>query len=143
MKRAVFLVVVFAMFALSGCALTMKDIPVIGAPAPRETGPGADVSLGMTRAQVTGVMNKLVTVGFEVDPAAGVTKAIQINSLYSSEVLTVDTQLYQVDYYIVDTHKAQMRIADADLFPVAFRNDILTAKGQPDVAALKERSQGK
>ena len=130
----------FSMAALSGCALTMKDVPLLNPPV-QETGPGAGISLGMTREQVTAVMSKLVTVGFEVDPSSGVTNAIQINSLYSAEVLTLGTQTYQVDYYIVDTQKAQIKIADADLFPVVFLNNILAAKGQAELTALKEKNK--
>ena len=132
----------FVMVALNGCALTMKDVPLLN-PPPQETGPGAGISLGMTREQVTAAMNKLVTVGFEVDSSSGVTKAIQINSLYSSEVLTLGSQEYQVDYYIVDTQKAQTQIADADLFPVVFQKNILAAKGPAEFTALKEKYKRK
>ncbi|MBF0122562.1 MAG: hypothetical protein HQL21_04015 [Candidatus Omnitrophica bacterium] len=143
MKKNIFIFVLFSMMALSGCALTMKDVPLLGASATQEAGPGSGISLGMTREQVTAVMNKLVTVGFEIDSSSGVTKAIQINSLYSAEVLTLGPQAYQVDYYIVDTQKAQTRIADADLFPVVFQNNILAAKGQAELTALKEKYQSK
>ena len=133
---------IFLMAAFSGCTLTMKDVPLI-APPVQETGPGAGISLGMMREQVTAAMGKLVTVGFEADPSTGATKAIQINSLYSSEVLTLGEQVFQVDYYIVDTQKAQTKIADADLFPVIFKDNILAGKGQADLAALKEKYKSK
>ena len=143
MRKNTFLLMIFSTAVMNGCALTMKDVPLIGASPSQETGPGSGISLGMTREQVTAVMNKLVTVGFEVDSSAGVTKAIQINSLYSSEMLTLSGLPYQVDYYIVDTEKAQTKVADADLFPVVFQNNILAAKGQAELAALKEKYKSK
>ncbi len=138
MKKKMVFLMGLAMFALNGCALTMKDVPVIGPAIVEETGPGAGISLGMTREQVIAVMDKPVTVGFEFDASTGLTKAIQISSLYSSEVLTLGERAYLVDYYIVDTQRAQTRIADADLYPVVFLNDILAAKGRAELQALKE-----
>lgn len=139
MKRTTFLSMIVAVVALNGCALTMKDVPLIGPSVSQEKGPGSGISLGMTREQVTAVMSKPVIVGFEVDSSSGVTKAIQINSLYSAEMLTLGSLAYQVDYYIVDTEKAQTHVVDADLFPVVFQNNILAAKGQAEFTALKEK----
>lgn len=128
----------FLAVSFGGCTLTVKAPPVAAPAIPAQE----RISLGMTRDAVTAVMSRPVTVGFEIDPATGTSHPIEVGSLFSSEILSLGAETYLVDYYIVDAEKAQVQIADADLFPVVFRNDLLVAKGQDGLKAIKEKSAG-
>ncbi|MBF0388405.1 MAG: hypothetical protein HQL20_11265 [Candidatus Omnitrophica bacterium] len=132
-KRAFmrYLVIIFLLLAVNGCALLPNTslVPVVQA-APEPT-------LGMTRAQVTAIMSRTVTIGYEVDPVSGAVKPLEINSLYSTEMLTVGNDFYLVDSFITGPAKAGIPVTEAELTPMIFKNDLLCGKGRSALAAIK------
>ena len=132
MKR---IMLFLAVVLLTGCA----SLPETGSVPPL----AGKVTLGMTRPEVVAIMDTMVTVGFEIDPLTGADKPVEAKNLYSTEILSLAASVYQVDRYIVRSVNGLASIAEADLFPVVYRNNILVAKGQDGVKALKDKEHEK
>lgn len=121
---------------VSGCTTVgIKENTVVMAPAD----PFVKVVVGMTHAEAAALLEGKVTVGYEVDPATSVVRAVEASRLYSSEVLPVGTQIYQVDQYIVHDAAEGDGSVETDLFPLAYKDGILVAKGLLAVEALKTK----
>lgn len=94
------------------------------------------VTLGMTRAAVSSIMDARVVVGHEIDPDAGVFRPVEAQNLYSAELVKINDISYQVDRYIVRSPSAGDRVAEADLFPVVYKYGLVVATGRDGLAAL-------
>ena len=124
----------------SGCAIITSgpSSPQTGATAlPREL----QLKVGMSQAEVAAIMDRSVTVGFEVDPATGASKPIQARSLYSSEFLALGNKTYQVDKYIIRDNNGIAVTTEDLLFPVVFERGLLVAKGRAGLEQLKQQKQ--
>ena len=131
------LCVLLLVFFVSGCATVgIKDnAGQTGVSAAAD--PFVKVVVGMTHAEVVALLDGKVTVGYEVDPATGAVRSIEASRLYSSEVLSAGAQSYQVDQYIAHDAAEGAVNVEADLFPLAYKDGILVAKGSFAVDALK------
>ncbi len=128
---------VLLVLLVSGCATVGIKESVAPIEAVKAPGPFVKVVVGMTHAEVVELLNGKVTVGYEVDPATGAVHSIEASRLYASEVLSVGSQSYRVDQYIAhDTSEGAANV-EADLFPLAYKDGILIAKGLLAVEALK------
>jgi len=116
----------------AGCVTVPNSIvPVNTAAQPSER-----VTLGMTRAMVSSIMDARVAVGYEVDPDTGVLKSVEAQNLYSSEIVKINELVYQVDRYIVRPPAAGAHMAETELFPVVYRYGLVVAVGREGLAAL-------
>ncbi len=127
-----FLMLMLLVFVGAGCATL--SVPV--AMTPVIALPQEQLTPGMTRAEAVAVMAAQVVVGYEADPASGVFKPVKAQNLYSAELITVKGTTYQVDRYIV-REPAPGTPVDLDiLFPVVYKDGILTAKGRDGLAGI-------
>jgi hypothetical protein len=126
------------MMACSGCASITSGpfAPQAGTTAvPREL----QLKIGMSQAEVSAIMDRVVTVGYELDPATGASKPVEARSLFSTEFLTQGNKSYQIDKYIVlDDNGIAVTVEDL-LFPVVFERGLLVAKGRVGLEQLKNR----
>ncbi len=122
---------------LSGCATVGVKESAAPIEAVKALDPFVKVVVGMTHAEVTELLNGKVTVGYEVDPATGAVHSIEASRLYASEVLSVGAQTYQVDRYIAHDTSEGVANVEADLFPLAYKDGILIAKGLLALEALR------
>jgi hypothetical protein len=131
-------VLCFLMMVCSGCAIITSgpSSPKAGATAvPREL----QLKIGMSQAEVSAIMDRTVTVGYEVDPATGAAKPIEARSLFSTEFLTLGNKTYQIDKYIIrDDNGIAVTVEDL-LFPVVFEHGLLVAKGRVGLEALQNK----
>jgi hypothetical protein len=130
MKRR-FLVGVLAL-VVSGCVTVPNSIVPSGVSAK----PTDRVTLGMTRASVSAIMDARVMVGYEVDPDTGMVKSLESQNLYSSEIMKIKDVVYQVDRYVVRPAAAGARIAETELFPVVYKAGLVVAVGRDGLALL-------
>lgn len=122
----------------SGCAIVTSGpfAPQAGTTAvPREL----QLKLGMSAAEVSAIMDRTVTVGYEIDPATGASKPIESRSLFSTEFLTQGAKTYQVDKYIIRDENGIAMTAEDLLYPVVFEHGLLVAKGQAELEQLKSK----
>jgi hypothetical protein len=122
----------------SGCAIVTSgpSAPQAGTTAvPREL----QLKIGMSEAEVSAVMDRAVTVGYEIDPATGASKPIESRSLFSTEFLTQGNKTYQVDKYIIRDENGIAMTAEDRLYPVVFERGLLVAKGQAGLESLKNK----
>lgn len=127
-----FLMLMLLVFVGAGCATL--SVPV--AMTPVIALPQEQLTPGMTRAEAVAVMAAQVVVGYEADPASGVFKPIKAQNLYSAELVTVKGTTYQVDRYIVREPAPGTPVALDILFPVVYKDGILTAKGRDGLAGI-------
>jgi hypothetical protein len=128
---------VLLMLLVSGCTTVGTQGNVGQTEAAVAADPFVKVVVGMTHKEVTDLLDGKVTVGYEVDPATGAVRSIEAGRLYASEILNIAGQSYQVDRYIAhDTRDGAINV-EADLFPLAYKDGILVAKGVLAVEALK------
>ena len=126
------------MMLCSGCAIVNSGpfFPQAGATAvPREL----QLKIGMSQAEVSAIMDRAVTVGYEVDPATGASKPIEARSLFSTEFLTQGNKTYQVDKYIIRNDNGIAVTVEDLLFPVVFERGLLVAKGREGLEALQNK----
>jgi hypothetical protein len=130
MKEILFLVGL--VFTGAGCVTAPNSImPVNTAAQPSER-----VTLGMTRAMVSSIMDARVTIGYEVDPDTGVLKSVEAQNLYSSEIVKINELAHQIDRYIVRPSTEGARMAETALFPVVYRYGLVVAVGREGLASL-------
>ena len=122
--------VFFLMFVCSGC-VTLSSGPSLP--------PELQLQVGMSQAEVSAIMLKPVTVGYEVDPVSGVSRPIEASSLFSTEFLTLGNKTYQVDSYIVRNDNGIAVTVEDLLFPVVFERGLLVAKGLDGLEQVKNR----
>jgi hypothetical protein len=132
------LLVFFLMLACSGCA-TLDAGPFTLKTGESSLPPELRLKVGMTQAEVFAIMSKTVTVGYEVDPLSGVSKPIEANSLFSTEILTLGNKTYQVDKYIIRNDNGIAVTVEDLLFPVVFERGLVVAKGRDGLEQLKSR----
>ncbi|GEM_PF-4227081 len=127
-----FMGMLFLAAMCAGCAgLPNSILP------PTVTLPSDRLTPGITRAAVVAIMDAPVTVGYEIDPFSGVSRPIKVQSLYSSELITLQGGVYQVDRYIVRAPAAGATVAEENLYPVVYKDGLLAAKGRDGLAGLK------
>ncbi len=117
----------------SGCVTVPNSIVA----SPTSARPSDRVTLGMTRGTVSSIMDARVVVGYEVDPDTRVSKSVEAQNLYSSEVVKIGPVTYQVDRYIVRPAVAGMHIAETELFPVVYKYGLVAAVGRDGLVALE------
>lgn len=124
-------------FFTSGCVTveTRKNVEQVTAVALPD--PFVKVVIGMTHEEVTALLNDKVILGYEVDPLTETVRPIEVSRLYASEVFSAGEQFYQVDQYIAHDASDGTANVEADLFPLAYKDGILVAKGPAAVEALK------
>ncbi len=123
------------MIVCSGCAVTMSG-PV--APVSSSVLAVEHLKKGMGTSEVAMLMDRPVTVGFEVDPATGASKPIEARSLFSTEILTLGGKSYQIDRYIVRMDNG-VAVTNAEaLYPVVFEKGLLVAHGHDGLEQLKK-----
>ena len=98
--------------------------------------PSDRVTLGMTHAVVSSIMDARVVVGYEVDNATGAEKPVEAQNLYSSEIVKINEISYQVDRYIIRPPQAGSHVGEAELFPVVYKYGLVVATGRNGLAAL-------
>ena len=130
--RKYFLFVMLSL-ACAGCGTIPNSVlPVASVVQPSER-----VTLGMTRVIVALIMDAKVIVGYEIDQVSGATKAIEVQNLFSSELMMVSGSAYQVDRYIVRPPMPGTRIAETDLFPVVYKDGLVVAKGREGLEQIR------
>jgi hypothetical protein len=132
MKRISALIVLLVVCA--GCAAVPNSVMRVD---PRLE-PAERITLGMTRAVVAGIMKARLVTGYEIDPVTGAGKPLEVQSLYSSELVDINGVVHQVDRYLTDSPKDPSRIASADLFDVVYRNGLVVAKGRDAAHTLRQ-----
>lgn len=120
-------------FMAAGCVTVPNSVM----PTNTEVRPSDRVTLGMTRAMVSSIMDARVVVGYEIDPATGVSRPIEAQNLYSSEILKINGTTYQVDRYIVHPPLAGAQMSEAELFPVIYKYGLVVATGREGLEAVK------
>ena len=130
MKKISLILVLVLMGA--GC----ETVPTSIVPSNASMRPSDRVSLGMTRAVVTSIMDGRVVVGYEIDPDTGLSKSVEAKNLFSSEIIKVKDVSYQVDRYIVRPAVASARIAETELFPVVYKDGLVVATGRAGLVGL-------
>ena len=115
---------------LSGCGLPLRSDIVINPPAKLEP------TVGMTRVEVQALMNRRVTIGYEVDPVSGASKPVEVQNLYSSEKILVSGQEYWVDSYITGVPTSGGPVSRDMLTPMIFKDNTLAGKGREALVAL-------
>lgn len=133
MRPIVLVLVLLA--ACSGCVTVTSGPPPVKAGA-LAVPPEIELKPGMTVAEVFAIMDRAVTVGYDVDVKTGVARPIEARSLFSTEILTAGNRTCQVDKYIVRTDSGIAVTAEDLLFPVVFERGLLIAKGREGLEAL-------
>jgi len=123
---------------LSGCS-TMDLPKVSGFASPAR--PAALPSLGLTRKEVSALMTRPVTVGYQIDPSTGLSKPITANSLYGTEILIIGGETYIVDQYITGDAGAVRGSLEDRLVPMVFKNDLLVGNSQAALDGLKAKQK--
>jgi hypothetical protein len=136
MKEAI---VLFSLVMVcSGCSIVTSGplAPKAGATAlPREL----QLKIGMSKAEVSAIMDRTVIVGYEIDPVTGKSKPVEAPSLFSTEFIAQGKKTYQVDKYITrDDNGIAVTVEDL-LYPVVFDHDLLVAKGREGLEQLTNR----
>jgi hypothetical protein len=131
MKRYLLLIVL--MLAGTGCVTVANSvIPPAGVLRPEER-----VTLGMTRAMVAAVMDGKVIVGYVIDGASGVSRPVEAQKLFSSEISVINGASCQIDRYIVRPPAPGARVSEADLFPVVYKDGLVVAAGREGLAGIR------
>ena len=115
-----------------GCALVSTSMVPVAVPQR----PVDRLTLGMTRVEVAAIMDARVIVSYEIDPVNGASKPVEARNLYSSEIVDINGVSCQIDRYIIHPPVAA-RVADAELYPVVYKNGLLIAKGMSGLSELK------
>jgi hypothetical protein len=137
MMRA-FLLAFSVLLMCSGCAI-LTDGPFASKTTETALPPELRLKVGMTRAEVSAIMDRPVVVGYEIDPASGKASPVEAKSLFSTELMTVGGKEYQVDKYIIRSDNGIAVTAEDLLFPVVFERGLLVAKGHDGLEQLKSR----
>ncbi len=130
-------IAVVALLLLSGCAsVDLPQVSVIAAPSRTIS---VLPSLGLTRQEVSALMTRPVTVGYQVDPSTGLSKPIAANSLYATEIVTSGGETYIVDQYITGDAGAVRGSLEERLVPMIFRNGLLVGNSRAALDALRSK----
>ncbi|MEI8011586.1 MAG: hypothetical protein WCI27_03760 [Candidatus Omnitrophota bacterium] len=121
---------------LAGCSSIPVPVVSVVSVAPVAALPSDRLSIGMTRAEVVAIMAAQIVVGYEMNAVAGVSKPVKAQNLYSSELVVVKGATYQVDRYIVREPAPGAKVALDALFPVVYKDGLLTAKGRDGLAGI-------
>ena len=131
-----YVVILLLVLGLVGCGLPLR--PDMARPAAVSTGP----VLGMTRDNVCALMNRNVLTGYEIDPATGEARPIEMKSLYSTEIMASGAESYLVDFFITGIVKTEdapgggRMMSAGSLTPMIFKDNILVGMGNDAFAAL-------
>ncbi len=124
---------VFLVFISAGCVTVANSV----IPAAPVVVPSDRVSLGMTRPMVTAILDIRVAVDNKIDPLTGVSKPVDVQSLYSSELVRIGATVYQVDRYLLRPPMMLGHITEADLFAVVYKDGLVVARGRDAVKNLE------
>jgi hypothetical protein len=127
------LLVMLLVIMASGCATVPNSV----APAMPAIQPSERVSLGMTRPMVCTIMDGRVAVRYQIDAATGVSKPVEAQNLYSSEIVRISGTAYQVDRYLLRSPFQPVHITEVELFPVVYKNGLVVARGYDALKALE------
>jgi hypothetical protein len=133
--KKIFLIVLCVL--CSGCAV-ISSAPSIFNPG-KTANPEQMVQKGMSRQQVSSIMDKVVTVGFDIDPTTGISRPIETKSLFSSEIMMIKGQSCQVDRYIIRSNNGLAVTSEDALFPVVYEKGVVIAKGWGEFELLKKK----
>ncbi|MBF0619455.1 MAG: hypothetical protein HQL19_04750 [Candidatus Omnitrophica bacterium] len=139
MGQRKFLYILIAAWSVSGCAVAVNPLPAVNVPALMVAPAASRLVLGMTRTEVIALMKAPVTVGYVIDPVTQAAKPVQVQNLYSSEVLTLGADQYLVDHYLTHDVAAGVAVGENDLLPLVYQNNILVAKSREDLQALQKK----
>lgn len=133
----------FVCVSLAGCAVTAVNAPV------KESAPGAAVAaapsahhvfpsddaikkllLGISREEALALIGRSTTIGYELrQGSADEYQAITVPNPHKSQQFTKGSNVYQVDYYLVQINKADDNVTDDELMPLVFESNRLIGKG--------------
>ena len=93
------------------------------------------VVLGMTHAEVERIVQKAVKVGYQKN-AQETWGIVTLKNPYRNQTMEKDGKHYVVEYYLTQIKKPDGVIADEELMPLVFENNILKGKGWDDLLGL-------
>ena len=131
-----FLPIVLA-FVFSGCAVMTTPPTTSAGPAPLKTEEHAFASketirklmLGISREEAVALIGRTVTTGYEMKAFGGGYKPVTTANPYRSQKITKASDVFEVDYYLTEVHKADSIVTDDELTPLVFQADKLIGKG--------------
>ncbi len=130
MKRAF---VLGCCFLVAGCAgAPVAPVAVVASPEfmHRQFITTSQLQIGLTRAEVAGILGKQVVVGYALaDDATEQYKPITVGNPQRSQTLTKNNKTFTIDYYLVGIKIADDKISDDELLPLVFEQDRLVGIG--------------
>ncbi len=95
------------------------------------------VVIGMTHAEVERFVEQEVKIGYQKN-AQDQWGIVTLKNPYRSETFGYDGKQYVVEYYVTQIKKADGIIADDELVPLVFENQILKGRGWDDLWRIME-----
>ncbi len=141
-----YLILVVVLFFCAGCASTVETPKVasttqtVESIAPQPLTAILAVKIGMTYAEVKGLMGDTLIVGIQKDDEGLWQKTI-INQPYRRENLRVKDKTLEILYFVTSIKKADGTISDDELTPLVFDGDSLVAKGWDALLPLRTGSR--
>ncbi len=107
-----------------GCS-SLPVVPSISQePAERQFIVSSQLHVGLSRAEVRGLLGKEVVTGYAlVDEVTEQYKPITLANPQRSEIIKKNGKTYTVDYYLAGIKVADDKITDNELLPVVFESD--------------------
>ena len=136
MKRLSAVLIIF----LCGCAVTDEGVSVQDMSRRTEEAKMSEMSRrflslsqiheGMTRDGVKSILGQQIVVGYELaDENGDQYKPLTATNPFRSEQLRKGGKVYDVDYYFVGIKQADDQVADDELVPLVFTNNVLVGTG--------------
>jgi hypothetical protein len=134
MNRSVLLVLVLM---VSGCAVSTVSREKTAAPAPQSAQDHTFASaetihklmLGISREEALALIGRTAVTGYELKGIGNEYKPLSVANPYRSQKITRGSDVFVVDYYMTDIHKADGVVANDELTPLVFQADKLIGKG--------------
>lgn len=126
---------------LAGCAVTTVTSPVAEQPVQpvisasvHHIFPSDEVIkkllLGISREEALALIGRSTTIGYELrQGSTDEYQAVTVANPHKSQQFTKGSNVYQVDYYLVQINKADDSVTDDELTPLVFESNRLIGKG--------------
>jgi hypothetical protein len=119
---------------ISGCATLDQSQPTVLLKGLQ------NVSLGMSRQEVSQILGNTITVGYEVtDETSATVKPITKTNPLRTETIRKNDQSFEVDFYLTHIRQADGTITDDELTPFIFEEGKLVGISWYDLKKIRSQ----
>jgi len=127
-------------FSLGGCVSLEDSSTYVNAAAAsngKVLNAMVNVKTGMSRQEITAVLKNELLIGYRIEGSPEKLNPITLAQPYREETLTKNGRAYQVLFYFTSVNRPDDLVADDELTPLVFENDLLVGKGLADLDRIK------